>query len=591
MWTTVVDDLFEKDMKSASAPGLVLSGGDWPEGWQYGPLSVLEYSLASRALEEQGIPVPYMSRFLSEIPLRTIYGAPPGAQKIFVGGDWDSTEYTMELPPRSMFAVLVGNASDEAKSWARAEVAKGKLTEDNMLRIFEALAEASEGESKPFPKTSPLTYVTRSTRVVFARSAWEDDASWGAFLCPPRLVPDHQHVDAGNWVMTRGKDDLVVDPTPYEGTLSTQTGNAPAVDSDVMPEGQRPSQQWSSLLGKEDLVWTRAFDGGLAVSRGNYADAFRHNEEPSDVPLALRDWIFVPNGKNVATVIVDRIETGAAKRGAHLRVRTKPALTLDGSVAKGSTGSSTVYVNQVYASSGTSSVRSIPEGDCPYTDDHGTCDAARFTVGEVKIDLKGPSVQSIVVADGVAKDSAMPASRVSDGDGYRVVDLAREGVHVAVVVAKNVDPKRATFTYVGPKGATHVVLDAPTGEGGRSDVTATPSADGCTIVVTPHAGTEGGSLGRPLVVDVGPTCGAKEKGEVAIGVDPGTGLPATPADGGLPDGTPGASSGDDSDEGGCRVARGTIRSGSGASAPLRFAALGVGFVSFAAFFLRRRKER
>ena len=29
-------------------------GGDWAEGWQYGPLSVLEYSMATRALEEQG---------------------------------------------------------------------------------------------------------------------------------------------------------------------------------------------------------------------------------------------------------------------------------------------------------------------------------------------------------------------------------------------------------------------------------------------------------------------------------------------------------------------------------------------------------
>ncbi|MFO0675394.1 MAG: DUF362 domain-containing protein [Polyangiaceae bacterium] len=577
MWTTVVDELFAKDMEPASANGKVLSGGDWPEGWQYGPLSVLEYALASRALEEQGIPVPYMSRFLSEIPLRTIYGAPPGARKIFVGGDWDSTEYTMDLPPRSMFAVLVGNASDEAKSWARDAIAKGELTEDNMLRIFEALAEASEGESKPFPKTSPLTYVTRSTRVVFSRSSWEDDASWGAFLCPPRLVPDHQHVDAGNWVMTRGKDDLVVDPTPYEGTLSTLTGNAPAVDSDVMPESQRPSQQWFTLFGKEDLAWTRAFDGGLAVSRGNYADAFRHDEDASDVPVAVRDWIFVPNGKNVTTVVVDRVETGSSKRGAHLRIRTKPKLTLEGSVAKGTFGNSTLYLNQAFATSGKPTVRSIPEGDCPYDDDNrGRCDAARFEVGEVKIDLTGPSVQSIVVADGVPKDAAMPGSRVTEGDGFRVVDVPRDGAHVAVVVAKTVDPSRASFTYTGPKGATHVVLDAPTGSGGRSDVVATLAGDACSVVVTAREGTDGGSTGRPLVVDLGETCGAKAKDDVAIGVDPGTGRPADPAPGAGTAGTSGAAAGDSGKGGGCGVARPspeTVRFGSLATLALVSVAL------------------
>ena len=42
-------------------------GGDWPEGWQYGPLSVLEYALATRAIEEAGVPQPEMDAWVNKL--------------------------------------------------------------------------------------------------------------------------------------------------------------------------------------------------------------------------------------------------------------------------------------------------------------------------------------------------------------------------------------------------------------------------------------------------------------------------------------------------------------------------------------------
>jgi hypothetical protein len=246
--------------------------------------------MASRALAEQGVDVSYMAPYFSDLMARHAYAMAPGGQKMWVGGDWDSEEYLMDLPPRAMFAVLVGPASDAAKSWARAEIARGELNDGNEMRIFEALAAVNEGPVTPFPKTSPLAFVTKSTRTVFARGSWEDSSPWGIFLCPPRLVPDHQHVDSGNWVLSRGKDPLVVDPTPYSGTYSSLTSNAPTVDSNVVSESSRPSQQWSQLHNAADLVWSRAFSGGIVAARGDYADQFRRLDEPSDVKTALRDW-------------------------------------------------------------------------------------------------------------------------------------------------------------------------------------------------------------------------------------------------------------------------------------------------------------
>ncbi len=56
------------DPRGANHGALV--GGDWPEGWQYGQLSVLEYALAARALAEQGVTWPEVSSWVDDITLR-----------------------------------------------------------------------------------------------------------------------------------------------------------------------------------------------------------------------------------------------------------------------------------------------------------------------------------------------------------------------------------------------------------------------------------------------------------------------------------------------------------------------------------------
>ena len=55
LWAFVADELWGKDMAAALSSGGLLDGGDWPEGWQYGPLSVGEYSLAMRIARDAGI--------------------------------------------------------------------------------------------------------------------------------------------------------------------------------------------------------------------------------------------------------------------------------------------------------------------------------------------------------------------------------------------------------------------------------------------------------------------------------------------------------------------------------------------------------
>src|SRR5262249_26337366 len=153
---------------------------------------------------------------------------------------------------------------------------------------------------------------------------------------------DHEHNDAGNFVLTRGADDLVVDPSPY-GTLSTLTSNAPAVDSNAVPDGYSPSQgNWGKTTRFD---WTRQSGSGVAVARCDFADQFRLDDYPSDVEVALRDFVLVPDdGAAGEVVLVDRVVTGDAARGLHLRVRTPGALSLAGDRANAALGASALSV-------------------------------------------------------------------------------------------------------------------------------------------------------------------------------------------------------------------------------------------------------
>jgi hypothetical protein len=91
IWTETVDDIFGKQLVGTGlAPKGALSGGDWAEGWQYGPLSVLHYSLAARALEEQGVALPAMHQWATDLTMRFVYGLVPSRDGMYVGGD---TEY------------------------------------------------------------------------------------------------------------------------------------------------------------------------------------------------------------------------------------------------------------------------------------------------------------------------------------------------------------------------------------------------------------------------------------------------------------------------------------------------------------------
>jgi hypothetical protein len=512
-WATVRDVLWAQDVEPAFAPGKVLSGGDWPEGWQYGPLSVLEHSLAARAMQDNGVALAGATGWAESLVQRFASGLTPQSQQVYAAGDTEATTTNIKPDNGPLLAVIAGPAGEKARSWARKLNADLGLSNDNPL--FDALAAARTGTSEAIAG-APTSYLASGTGNFYVRGAWSKDTAWSVFQCSRRLVDDHQHNDAGNFVLTRGADDLVVDPSPY-GSLSTLTGNAPAVDSAVLPDGYSPSQAgWGQTTR---MVWSKQSASGVAVARCDYADQFRKEDVASDVSHALRDYVLVPSQGDGTVVLIDRVVTGAAGRSLHLRVRTPADVTVGGDTATATVGASALSIQRVYSSSGTPSARTMPTDPECSSSNRGTCDTSRLPSGqEYRLDVTGPEAVAIHVVDAHAASAGAPTSTLLTGAGYRGVLVTHGNATSAVIATDKADgaaPASLTYSVPAGSGAVHVVVDAPAGSGGRSDVVAVVDGSNCKVTVTPHSGSSGGFDAQGLVVRLTSSCSVAEDAAAA----------------------------------------------------------------------------
>jgi hypothetical protein len=302
--------------------------------------------------------------------------------------------------------------------------------------------------------------------------------------------------------------------------LSTLTGNAPAIDSAVLPSGYSPSQgYWGETTG---LRWWRQSTSGVAAARCDYGDQFRRSDVPSDVAVALRDFVLIPHATGGTVVLVDRAITGSPERGMHLRVRTPSSLSLVDDVATSTLGESALGITKIWSTSGTPSVRTMPHAtECPSSDHN--CDVSRIASGtEYRVDVAGPSAFALHVIDAQSGVGSVNSGVLISGAGYRGVFLEQSPQSVAVITNDTPDGvPGSSLTYRVPagQGVVQVVVDAPVAPDGKSDVTATREGDDCEVEVTPYSGATSGFDGSPLILSLSEDC---------VVVDDGTQQPVQP---------------------------------------------------------------
>lgn len=519
LWRHVADELWAKDMARAFAQGGVLDGGDWPEGWQYGPLAVASYALSARVARRAGIEVNGVDVWLGSMLRRHVYGLSPG-DRAHVGQDTGVETATIEANPLTLDAIVLGDAAPDDKRWAKGELARLRITEEEYV-LYDALAVPGD-RGVPIPRqTWPTWYTATATGTVFARTRWDDRAIWFVAECGPALDVDHRHPKAGNFILSRGIDDAIVDPSPYGG-LSSLTSNAPTVTSAQMPEKYAPSQgPWSE---KTAWAWTTQTSSGVVALRCDYADQYRFQDRPSDIPEAIRDLVLVPSaeGTDAALVVIDRATTGAADRPLHLRFRVPAKLELAGDVGTATVGRRRTHlvIAGLSRTAGRPELGTPPAKNCfGEGSTRGRCYAARFPVTDYRVEVDGPEPRAVHVIS--ATGGPPPAASTIGGEGWSGVRLG--GVRDAVVVWPHKSGQ--TLEYRAPRGKLlHVILDAAHA-GGRSAISARADGADCTVKVT-----AGGDVpGRPAIVKLDEACAVTVDPEAERAIPGGTKPSAPPA--------------------------------------------------------------
>jgi hypothetical protein len=521
----VVDDVFGRQIigngLAADAGGRprgarhgVLVGGDWIEGWQYGPLSVVEYAFAARVLGEHGMDVKPVARWADDLTLRFLHGLTPTRDRMWIGGDTQNEGPFLDADGAALLATLLGPGTATGAGWAAALRASLNLRTWGPP-VFDAVAAGrAVAPIDPLAGGRPTSFLAAGTRNLYTRSGWDRGAFWAVFTSPPRLVDDHQRVDASNFVFVRGADALVVDPSPY-GSRSSLTGNALTVDSAVVLDRYKPSQTpWSEA----ELHWARATASGAATARADITRAFNFSGTESDLPLAWRDWLFLPEGE---IVVVDRARTGGPSRAGYIRFRTPATLSRTKDGARGTIGGSALVIHAVVQEPAPAvTVNRVAAGDCPEPN-FGACGAARFAVGEYAVKLTGDALLAIHVLDGVGRNE--PAAEVTPlaGPGLAGASILRAGRRTFVVASREAAASPApslSYEAAGDSAARHVVLDAPDDGRGRTAVAAAAVGGRCRITLGAAPGTS--VAGHPAMFNVGPAAGGcRVTEDAAIAMD------------------------------------------------------------------------
>lgn len=528
-WKFVADELWGKDMAAALSPGGLLEGGDWPEGWGYGPLSVAEYAVAARVARNAGIDVNGVAPWLSSVLRRHVYGLSPG-DGVWPGGDTDSRRGTIDPNQLTLQAVALGDAAVEDKRYALDELRRLQFEPEPL--IYDALA-AAAGLPTAVPRAQwPTWYRTAATATLFARTRWDERAVWFVAECAPTLAADHRHPSAGGFALSRGRDEVVVDPSP-EGSLSTLTSNAPTVASQQLPGPYLPSQGvWAT---DTHWAWATQTRGGVVAARCDYAGAYAFQHRPSDVAEAKRDWVLLPSadGTDAALVVLDRASTNEAGRKMYLRFRVPAALALEGDTATGTLGTSRLAIH----GSAAGKLATPTAKDCfgPNVE-RGKCDAARFPVTDYRIEVAGPEPRAVhVVAATGPKTSAV--SEPISGDGYSGVRFTTPRDAVVIWPAG----AASSIAYKTPTGqaVTHVIL------GDRSvAITAKVDAGACAVTAT----LGGQPASRPAIAVLDRECRVIDDPEApspnsAVGTRPAAARSQANRRGGCCDSSGGLSSG------------------------------------------------
>jgi hypothetical protein len=451
----------------------------------------------------------------------TIHGIKPDRATFYDGGDWN------DLPATPLTGVLQSFVQYQGNH-PMAPYARQALLD---------VGEPATGATKDYksgPDAFPLSFLTKGTGALYARSDWGTGAVWLSMSVGPVFSLGHEHLDRGHITVQRGADYLLkdageygaYDTIPWHNTLGFGSGNTPSqCDGDdggaVVPP---------KYVEGQDFV---------------YAQEDMHKSYCTGVDSAVRTVVYV---RPDLLLVHDRTQTTSAATQKQFNLNFGAAITQAGDVFSTVVGASKLFVRSL-----------IPANPVPVITPAGTSitganGAYKLSGDNYRVNVSGQQASSFLhLLQATPSDRAqMAASALVQSADARAqgaaIDLGAS--RWVILSAVSGGPLGGTLAYVLPMACpcSHVVGDLPANTSYQVDVfsdaggaplesfASATGADGVLSFATPDPNarqvtlTAGGTVADttpPTVSLTAPASGASIAGVFllsATAADVGTGV-------------------------------------------------------------------
>lgn len=323
-----------------------LSGGGYPEGWQYGEYTSVEIALVALAFRTgAGIDVPAAMPWLADVVPHHVHALLPDERSVYDGGTWGEHPAAPSALALSAVSLALQGTNDtraaEAR-WLVDHVLPPLTREQAWLGL---LASRPDAPARDPRQGLPTSHHLPGQGLSFARSDWSKSAVWVSFQAGPFLSPDHQDKDQGHFELWRGSDALLVDGGDAEGA-ATINHNTLLIDDGGRAMNYPPNQG----------VWGRAVktsrffdDGRVVLAVGEIGDAYlpkcaTEGCKKRSVERLTRTFVYV---RPALLVIDDRLELERPSIGAAWAVHVTRSPIIAGELISATVGESRVDIRML----------------------------------------------------------------------------------------------------------------------------------------------------------------------------------------------------------------------------------------------------
>jgi len=309
-----------------------LPGGYGPEGSYESGTNSDELRLFNIWANQMGTDLAGMLDWSNNLIAATIHATKPDLH-YYDGGDWSTLP---AIPPTTML-----------QSWVQFQP-------NHRMTPFARQLLSDLGSPSPIAGTTtsyksgantfPLSYLTKGTGALYARSDWSPTANWLSLAVGPVFEPGHQHYDRGHITFQRGKDYLIMNAGGYGITNTLPWHNTLGFDDKgagnniVYPPGQGA---WADI---SKTVPPKYQDhDGFVYGQEDFGGQYANTDMITNaVTRAVRTIVFI---RPDVVFVHDQAQVvnAAVKKYFNINFNTT-SIVRNGDISSGVTGSSRVFM-------------------------------------------------------------------------------------------------------------------------------------------------------------------------------------------------------------------------------------------------------